>query len=606
MTRQRYIALLRGEPRSAVDTVARLPEDMLAYEGLTTVIDTAAMMLAVAGPTPIALGNGGIIIGTLFRRDTMRRVSHLSLQAEAAITTLGARHLIDEYWGAYVAFLPQPNEGMLVLRAPLGELPCLVNQNGGTCLIMSEIDLACRTGLYRPQIDWEQLRHFLATRDLRSAQTCLVGVHEIPGGHAMALTGAQHPADTPPPSEIVWSPAPFASPQWRVTDRDEAVQLVSTAARACVTARAEPFKKVLLMLSGGLDSSIVAACLAETGKSVEALNLVTRDPIGDERTYARRAANWLGIPLHEKLRNVARIDVTRSAAGRLARPGTRLFLQESVRLSESLAVRTGCEAIFNGGGGDNVFCSLQSASPAADRLLACGPGAGFLDTAVEISRLAPAALGSVIVDSVRRAWFGKRALRFVRDFSMMPGDTGNHVADHDDHPWLAFPPATLPGTAAHVRLIAYAQNYVEGFDPADPIPTIAPLMAQPLVETCLRIPTWLWLENGRNRAIARHGFSGSLPSDILARRSKGTPDSFAAEIFEIHKPAIRKFLAEGMLATRGLIDRDAVLAVLDDPRPAQTELFRRILQLVDVEAWVQVWLAKGLAGIQEPVRHVHH
>nr|WP_231621797.1 asparagine synthase-related protein [Sphingomonas sp. 37zxx] len=141
----------------------------------------------------------------------------------------------------------------------------------------------------------------------------------------------------------------------------------------------------------------------------------------------------------------------------------------------------------------------------------------------------------------------------------------------------------------HVRLIAFAQSFVEGFDPQDALPTVSPLLAQPLVEACLAIPSWLWFEGGRNRVVARRAFAGDLPADIIQRRSKGTPYSFVAQIFETHRAAIRRMLVDGELAKHDMLDLAAVLDVFDDPRPVHGDAFRRVLQFADVEAWARTW-----------------
>src|SRR3546814_15368809 len=50
----------------------------------------------------------------------------------------------------------------------------------------------------------------------------------------------------------------------------------------------------LVGLSGGLDSSIVAVCLAEASQRLECLTAVTSDPVGDERLYARLVCAQIG------------------------------------------------------------------------------------------------------------------------------------------------------------------------------------------------------------------------------------------------------------------------------------------------------------------------
>lgn len=546
--------------------------------------EAGALSLTVAQGPVLDLREAGAIVGPLFDRTTMRRVTTLGTEERHRLVDEGVHGLVTRYWGAYVAFLAAPDQSTRVLRAPLGELPCLYMETNDGLLVASDLDMAELGGLPRPTIAWDRICHELATRDLRWPQTCLTDLSDLAGGQCLEFVDSQTRVTD------IWSPWAFVGKDRRIAERDEAAALVGVVARASICARASDLGKVILMLSGGLDSSIVAACLAACGTDFTALNLVTKDAIGDERHHARRVANWLNVPLCEPLREVDRIDVTRSGARRLSRPGPRVFLQESTRLVMEAATGAGATAIFTGGGGDNVFCSLQSASPVADRLLTSGLGPAFWRTAVEVSRLAPASLTSVITDAVRRVWLGKPPLTSFRDFSLMTPQACRDIVGDETHPWLQVPRDVLPGSAAFVRLIAFARIYLEGFDPQALIPTVAPLLSQPLVETCLRVPTWLWLEDGRNRVVARHAFADALPPDILARRSKGTPDSFIAEIYEKHRAKIREFLADGSLVQEKVIDRPAMLAILDRPPPARGTDYTRILRLVDVEAWIQARL----------------
>ncbi|MCP2835015.1 asparagine synthase-related protein, partial [Salmonella enterica] len=67
----------------------------------------------------------------------------------------------------------------------------------------------------------------------------------------------------------------------------------------CVSAQLADAQHPLLQLSGGLDSSILAAVLHEMGTPFRAVTLATRDAEGDERRFARAVAGHLGIPLEE-------------------------------------------------------------------------------------------------------------------------------------------------------------------------------------------------------------------------------------------------------------------------------------------------------------------
>lgn len=581
MSMPRFSAIVRNVPltRADADDAFRLA---FASSGLdVTYFEKGALSPVVMRGPALDLGDDGVIVGTLFDRVSMRLVTTIGPEERKRIANEGPRGLVERYWGGYVAFLVQADGGVLVLRAPLGELPCMYAPTNDGLIVASDIDMACRAGLPRPKIAWDRIRHELVTRDMHWPQTCLERVTDLTGGSCLKIG--------PGTFEVTefWTPWTFVSEKKRITDPSEAAELVGAVTRACVNTRASDFEKVVLMLSGGIDSSIVAACLASSGTEVAALNLVSRDAVGDERHYARRVAQWLDIPLVEPLRDATRIDVTRSGAAGLCRPNLRLFMQESIRLVEEHATENGATAIFGGGGGDNVFCALQSSSPAADRLRTTGLGMEFLQTALDISRLAPASLRAVVTDAVRRAWLGKPPLTPFRDTSFMRGDACRDIEHDGTHPWLDLPKGALPGSAAFVRLIASARSFVEAFDPGRPVQRAAPLLAQPLVETCLRVPSWLWFEDGRSRVIARKAFAKSLPPEIMARRSKGTPDGFIAEIYERHRQTIREFLGDGVLVRHGIIDREALLKVLDRPSPARGNEYDRVLRLVDVEAWIQ-------------------
>ena len=589
MTTTRYIVRLErvGTHR---EEAARFTTRTGAIADLNLVFESEAVSVATTDADPTRLGGHGVILGALFGRVAMHRVNVLESDESDRIVASRER-LIDEYWGPYVAIIADPVTHCVdIIRAPLGELPCYIVHRADATIVASDIDLLIRFGYLEPSVSWGEVRHHLTIRDLRTSRTCLQDLAELPGGQRLTVAAGRVS------SGALWSPWAFKHRDKQLTRIDDAAEAVESITNSAIAARAASFDNVVLMLSGGLDSSIVAAGLARAGSNAAALTLVTRDAIGDERHHARRVSDRLALPLIEGWRDVSRIDIARSGALNLPRPTVRLFLQESTRLAGELADQTDAQALFNGGGGDSVFCSLQSASPAVDRLRNSGVGPAFWRTANDIAEIAQASVPVVIADVIRRAWLGKPVFAPFCDTSLLSQDAVPPNVCPEEHPWLTAPKGALPGGAAHVRLIAFAQSYVEGFDPQATLPTIAPLLAQPLVETCLRIPSWLWCDGGRNRAVARRAFAPHLPRETTDRRSKGTPDSFVAEIFETHRASIREMLADGLLVQHRLVDRDAILRTLAHPGCTRGDSFRRILQFVDVEAWAQSMVRKRAAA----------
>ena len=581
----RFVVLARQPGSIADERWKELTRSVSGIEGLRLADSNDLLHLATSEEKPLRIGDHGVVLGRLFERGG-RAVAQPGRNACDRIVMSAGQSLCEDYWGPYVCILRQKDgDRISVLRAPLGSLPCYLVALEGGVAIASDVDLLIACGLLRPVIDWDEVLRHLMVRDLVWPETCVSGLRELRGGQQLLLSGEDLAI------QDVWSPTAFARPDHQMRDPVAAARIVRETVCSSVASLASGEAGLVLMLSGGLDSSVLAAALARQDVPVTCITLVTDDATGDERRYARQVCTALGLRLVEGWRDLAGIDVGRSDARGLPRPTERMFFQESRRLCERAATEAGATAIFNGGGGDNIFCSLRSGAPAADRLLT--GGTGFLSTVRDLSHLIQESSQTVIIDAVRRAWFGKPAFRISHDTSLLSPDAVGATDLPWHHPWLESAAELLPGSAQHLRLVACAQDIVEGGRLRDRLPMISPLMAQPLVEACLSITSWLWFDTGHNRAVARNAFADILPAEVAWRRSKGTPDAFTARIFDTNRQKLREILSCGELVRRGLVDLPAILEVLDDPRPVHGHAFRRVLQLADVEAWAAGWFASG-------------
>jgi len=147
------------------------------------------------------------------------------------------------------------------------------------------------------------------------------------------------------------------------------------------------------------------------------------------------------------------------------------------------------------------------------------------------------------------------------------------------------PRDALPGKAMHVAWILGIQNYLDGYARGRVHRLISPLLSQPVVETCLRIPSWLWCSAGRDRAVARDAFGDLLPQEIVNRTTKGSPSGFLQQLFDSYRDLVLARLADGMLAEAGLLDRDTLTAFFRRPEPPRGNELVTIMSLLDVEIW---------------------
>lgn len=114
-------------------------------------------------------------------------------------------------------------------------------------------------------------------------------------------------------------------------------------------------------------------------------------------------------------------------------------------------------------------------------------------------------------------------------------------------------------------------------------------MSQPLLETCLKIPTWFWPKGGINRALARSAFGPELPAELSTRTAKPGPDSFIRDAFIRNKNQLHALLRDGLLASSGSLDLVRLdQAFVGDAANDWSDV-RRILDLAEAENWARRW-----------------
>lgn len=544
--------------------------------GLAPLIDDQDLLVLGNADAPhIALPqDAGMIWGHVFDRVTATRI----LSARNSLT-VNAETFIARHWGGYIAIRRQAGS-VEILRDPSGAVPCYYAEIDGTGIFTSIPAMLFDTGLCKPYIDWTIVAQSLAYRDLRPARTALRDVSELlPGMAARQVAGRLE-------TRCLWSPWNFTRRTDEIQDLTTATSLLRDAVEQCVAAWVSCFERPIVEISGGLDSAIVAAGLAGTRSHAITFGPTVGDP--DELPYARAIAGKLGLDLTVVSLDTADVDLQRSSAYDLPRPSARGFEQALDRPLQAQARETGADAYFSGGGGDNVLCSLQSALPAVDRIRRHGIGRGAYRTMFDIARLAQVTFWQVLAATARRSPRPGRTHprayrnRYLSDSATfaLPWPAG--------HPWLEADPAALPGKRKHVWSLTGIYNYLEGHDRSAIAPIVSPLLSQPIVEVCLRIPSWLWCAGGNNRAVARAAFADRLPAAVIARRTKGAFDGFGAALIEANRPLLRDLLLDGALAREGLIARDQVARALDRPL-SDGEQIVDLLALADVAAWANVW-----------------
>ena len=559
----------------------KLALDAVESLGLSPVARSQnAMILAEPkSMSSIVKEDGIIVIGDLFTRDMdYRYVQELDDSAARHISKSAGQDLFTEFWGEYVAvILDGP---VRILRDPSGAVPCYYTDCGdGLTAFYSDVDLAMRLGLVPGRIDWATLRQWLAWPAWRSARTCIEAVNDLPAGGRWTLQEGEATIDQ------AWTPWDFACESRQFTDRRDAVEALQDAILKSTRAWASRSVSPIIELSGGLDSSIVAASLSLAKKPFHCVNLWSPDSGEDERHYAAAVADFLEVPAH----SVALAPATFDFADLPPTPRPRPFHHPLKRIAdiaiEREARRQGADSFFSGSGGDYVLGYLSSSAPAADALLRYGPGAQFCSAVSDVANL-----HSCSIWKIGRLAF-KKAISPLRKnpgrIAFLAETEG--LAPPPPHPWTLAPRHALPGKIEHIGALSKSHGVRNGRDRAAVGALRMPLLAQPVIETSLRISSWMNVMGGRNRAVARDAFAEKLPAEILHRRSKGSFAGLNAQMLRHNHLQIAHLLLGGLLTEKGVLDRAKLEQSLRSHETLSEEACSSLLEFTCVELWARNW-----------------
>lgn len=541
----------------------------------------AAILLTDQPERCIALGQRGFFVGDVFPRHGPARALTAIADADAHPILAARGHDLQAIWGGYL-FVLTGDRSVRVVRDPSGALPCYhASAKSGTAFA-SDVALLVAAGFVTPAIDWPALGRHLYSAGLPTSETALVGVRELLPGFAVDVgTVVSQPLAT-------WSPWDHVGSS--CLDPAAAAERLERTITHCVRSWIARFPRLLVSVSGGLDSSIVAASLGDA--DALCLTMYGAEPSGDERPYARTLCAHLDLPLAEREYRLEDIDIASSPAAHLPRPigRSQALAYERKHLEAARAERV--DAFVTGNGGDNVFGHSQSAAAIVDRYRCEGWSVGVASTVGDISRQTGCSALAAVSAAIRIARRPARYRWTPSALFLTPALAATLGDAPLAHPWLDAPAGACPGKAAHIAGLLRVQLHLVP-SRSHHAPVIHPLLSQPVIEACLAIPSWHWRLGGEDRAIARRAFAGRLPAMIARRRTKGGPDGFSALILRTWRDEIRERLSGGRLADHGLLDRAALDAVLSDPRPLASEVRVRILELLAAEAWVEAWLRRG-------------
>jgi len=518
-------------------------------------------------------------------------------------------HLYEEFGPRFVerldgmfaiALWDTARQRLVLARDRLGKKPLVWTRlDDGTIAFASELKAFHALPQFRAEPDLPALDAYLALQYVPGTRTGVRGVQRLEPGSLLILEGDNVT------TERYWEPA---ADEQTATD-DEWLERVRETVTAAVRKRLVSDVPLGALLSGGLDSAVVVAQMAQlSADPIRTFTVGFADERYDEREFARAVADRYGTRHDE-------IVLEPDAAATL--PRLAAAFDEPLGDEAALPLFLVCEAARRevtvglvGDGGDESFAGYEryTAMGLAARVPAPAAAAG-----ARLLRALPSARGERRSPAFRAARFLDAATvpaveRYGRLMEVLTLEQRRELWSDDARAEIGtlLSPGFLLGGGVPQGISGLQRLDIDTYLPGDLLPKSdiasmahslelrSPLLDHRVVELGLALPDHLKRRGREGKIALRRAFAHDLPPSVSSRGKSGFGVPLAAWFRGELRPLARELLLGEPARSRGWFRTAAVERLLDDHAAGRADNGHRLWTLVMLELWQR-------AHVDEPV-----
>ena len=590
----------------------RAMSDLLVHRGpdsagehVDSGIALAARRLSIIdlehGNQPIANEDGSCVVvqnGEIYNYPELRReLEQAGHVLRTRCDTEALVHLYEEHGIGFaerlrgmfaVAIWDARRRRLVLARDRYGIKPLYYRHVGDELRFASEL-----RALPRGEIDLDALEAFLAFNSIPAPYSIFRDVRRLPAGHVLVWEGGEVSL------ERYARPRPAVDGEVRDGDEAELVEELRARLRDSVRAHLLSDVPVGVLLSGGVDSAVLAALAAqETPEPVHTFTIGFAERSFDERADARRVAERYGTEHHELLVRPEPELLLRALAEAFDEP-----FADSSALPTYLVSQLAAEHVkvaLSGEGGDELFGGYYTytADLVADRV---APLARAVRPLVE-----------ALPASTRKASLDYKAKRFVRAAHLPPLErhhgwkeifsldarselTGRRAAfDPVDvyrarHAETAGAPqlARLQDVDFGVYLVDDLLVKTDRASMAHSLEARVPFLDPLVTNLAFALPTRMKVRGLAKKVLLRKAAEPLLPTEVTHGRKRGFSIPAAAWLRGELEPFARATLAPENLRRQGFFQPEPVTRLIEEHVAGREDWSRQLWGLLAFTLWYE-------------------
>jgi asparagine synthase (glutamine-hydrolysing) len=501
-----------------------------------------------------------------------------------------------------VALYDERTKSLIAARDRAGEKPLFYAQTSQGLLLASEV----KALLVRPEVSREfdllALDQFMTYEYVMAPRTLFTQIRKLPAAHylvyrdgAVQVTRYWDAADTP----------------IRAWDAADAAKAVREALATAVDRQMMSDVPLGVFLSGGIDSSAIAAFMADAaarrGVAVTSFSMGFRDQSYNELPYAREIASRFGLTHVEDIVTADVAALFDPLVAHLDEPFADVSLFPTYLVSR--LARQHVKGVLAGDGGDELFGGYDAYAAQA--------------LAARLSRVTPDIawrLADRVAQLVPPSEQKKGALNKIKRF--LSGVASN-AADLGHYRWATFMDAPSRGRlysptmleaslggdvhrevrealggyhaddAINRELYADLRVYladdimvkVDRMSMATSLETRAPFLDTDVMELAFSMPGHLKVRGHERKVVLKEALRGVLPDSILARKKEGFSIPMKNWLRRELQPLMRDLLSADRMRRRNLFEPGEVERLMQEHVDGRANHAHQLFSLMVFERW---------------------
>lgn len=518
-------------------------------------------------------------------------------------------HLYEEYGDdcvnhlrgqAAFALWDRKNKKMLLARDRMGKKPLYYTVQQGTLYFASELSALFAALPQKPEINLEAIDLYLSLQYIPDPLTAYQGIYKLPPAHRLIWQNGAAKL------ERYWD---FSYQPKHTASEEELIEELRALLKESVRMRLISEVPLGAHLSGGIDSSIIVALMAELSNApVKTFSVGFEEEAFSELEYARAVAQRYSTDHHEFILKYGDIPSTlEKLTYHFGEPFADASAIPLYHISKM--TREHVTVVLNGDGGDEDFAGYQRywLDPIANTYLRA-PQFLTRELIPSMASLLPdrssGPVGTSFVNGLKRlhqlpeidarasilrwgSYFSprQRAQLWKREFSFQPDNAQNLLAERFDSAEGSFLDKTLY-TDLHTYLPGDLLVKADRMAMAASIEPRSPFLDHKMIEWSARLPDQMKVRGRSGKYLLRKAFADYLPENVRRRNRK---QGFGIPIGAWFRGPLHDWSKELLTSSGSLLnqwfDQKTMISMLEEHRAGRVDHGKRIYALTMLALW---------------------